>query len=158
MPSWPPAVSDFKAQFTREFIYGDGGLDSVGTNDIQRALNEANSLFNQSLFNSATDQLIAYLYLAAHRLWCIINQAGGLSAVPRGRGVRSGTEGIVLSKAVGQVNVNYQPPPERIANNPSWAALWTSPFGQHYLSMVEPATAGPFAVAVGPNPNQWNDE
>lgn len=148
--AWPPAVSDFKAQFVREFIYGKG-LDTITDNDIQRAINEAPPRFNQSLLDTLTEQTSAFLYLAAHIMWVNIQNAGGLSAVPRGRGVRATANGIVISKSVGQVSETDQAPPERISSSPTLSELWSSPFGRVYLGMISPRLIGNMAVVCGPN-------
>ena len=55
--SWPPAIADFKTRFTRDFNYDGSGTDVVLAADIQNALNDAEALFNQSLWSSATEQL-----------------------------------------------------------------------------------------------------
>lgn len=147
--AWPPAVSDFKAKFIREFVYGTGG-DAVTDADIQRGLDEASPQFRQDLLDILTDQISAYLYLAAHFMVVNIQTAGGLMAVPRGRGVRNVGEGVQVSKGVGPANVTYQVPPPRIANSPSLLFFWTTTFGQRFIALVEPRTAGPAAVVSGP--------
>ena len=148
--SWPPGVQDFKNKFFREFIYGDG-LDTVVDRDIVRALGEVPPLYNQALLDTVADQSSAYLYLAAHMLWENIDMAGGLSAVPRGRGVRGDTEGIVNSKSVGQVSVNYEPPPDYVKTSPTMMRLWKSKFGAKYIEMIRPRLIGNVAVVCGPN-------
>lgn len=150
--AWPPSVSDFKDRFFREFIFGDG-LDTITDRDITRALAEAGdgSLFSQSNFDTLPQQTTAFLYLAAHFIWKNVNQAGGLSAVPRGRGVRAAAEGITNSKGVGQVNVQYQAPPDWIAQSPTLSALWASPYGRDYLTMLGPRLRGNMAVVGGPD-------
>lgn len=150
--AWPPGVSDFQSQFAREFIYGQG-LDKVTDNDILRAFAETQSNFNQSLYDTASEVTIGFLYLAAHRLWININNAGGLSAVPRGRGVRAQADGIVNSKGVGQVNVTFQAPPERVSSSPTLSALWASPFGRSWIEMFGNRLIGNMAVVCGPNAN-----
>lgn len=146
----PPTVDDFKAKFTREFIYGTG-LDTVTDNDITRAISEAPPIFNQSLLDTLTDQTNAYLYLVAHLLWENIDMAGGLSAVSRGRGFQGDGEGVTVAKGVGQANVNYQPPPElRISQSPTLMRLWRSKFGMRYVMMISPRLIGNMAVVPGP--------
>lgn len=148
--AWPPGVSDFKAQFVREFIYGSG-LDKITDNDIQRALNEAPPRFNQCLLDTLVEQTAAFLYLAAHIMWVNIQNAGGLSAVPRGRGVRSQPQAIINSASVGQVSQSNQPPPERISSSPALSELWASPFGRIYVGMISPRLIGNMAVVSGPD-------
>jgi hypothetical protein len=146
--AWPPAVSDFKAYFTREFGYGKGG-DMVGDGDIQRALNEVSPVFNQSLLDGLTSQTAAYLYAAAHFLVMNVQAAGGLSATPRGRGVRDSAELVIISKGVGQVNVVYQVPPEWIQKSAVLLPFFRTNFGQRYIQMVAPQLVGNFGVVPG---------
>jgi hypothetical protein len=148
--AWPPSVADFKAKFTREFVYGDG-FDSVRDADIQRGLDEAPPLFNQALLDSSVDQTNAYLYLAAHNMVMNIQSAGGLSAVARGRGVRNVGEGVQVSKGIGQANVTYQVPPERIAESPTLLYFFRTDFGQRYLQMMVSRLAGHMATVCGPD-------
>lgn len=148
--SWPPTVTDFKAKFTREFVYGDG-YDSVRDPDIQRGLDECPPLFNEALLDATTDQASAYLYLAAHNMVMNIQGAGGLSAVSRGRGVRNVGEGVQVSKGIGQANVTYQVPPPRIAESPTLLYFFRTDFGQRYIQMMVSRLSGHMAVVCGPN-------
>lgn len=156
-PNFPPQVSDFQAQFPtgREFIYGTG-FDAVKDTDIQRALNEAGIMFNPDLWDGVTpigtssEAGIAYMYLAAHLMVLNIQQmAGGLSAVPRGRGVRNSAEGVAVASGVGQASVTYQAPPPRVAENAVLMDLFRTTFGQRYITMMEPRLIGNVMVVSG---------
>lgn len=154
-PNFPPQVSDFKGQFLREFIYGTG-LDSVQDADIQRALNEAGIMFNASLWDTTTavgtssEGGIAYMYLAAHLMVLNIQQmAGGLSALPRGKGTRNSAEGVVVASGVGQASVTYQVPPPRVAENAILMDFFRTTFGQRFMAMIEPRLIGNIAVVSG---------
>lgn len=168
-PAFPPTVADYKGQFSREFTYGTG-LDSATDNDIQRGLNEAGIMFNAGLWDCTTaigtssEGGIAYLYLAAHLMVLNIQQmAGGLSAVPRGKGVRNSAEGIVVSAGVGAASVSYQVPPERVAQNSVLLDLFRTTFGQRYMAMLEPRLIGNVMIVSGEvdgglgNPGQYSD-
>lgn len=155
MPSFPPSVADFKSQFRREFVYGDG-LNAVEDSDISRALNEAGLMFNPCLWDSTTavgtssESGIAYMYLSAHLMVLNIQQmAGGLSAIPRGKGVRNSAEGVVVASGVGAAHVTYQIPPARVADNAVLMDLFRTTFGQRYLAMMEPRLIGNVAVVSG---------
>lgn len=153
--SFPPAVADFKNYFVREFVYGDGS-DAVMDADITRALNEAGdgSYFSRGLFDTIAQQTTAYLYLAAHLMVMNIQQmAGGLSAIPRGRGMRNVGESITVAKGIGQANVTYMPVPERVASSPTLLYFFMTTFGQRYMQMVTPRLIGNFAIVSGPNAN-----
>lgn len=152
MATWPPTVDDFKAKFTREFVYSDG-FDAVRDADIQRGLDEAAPHFNQSLFGTPADQTSAYLFVAAHCMVMNIQTAGGLSAVNRGRGTRNVGEGVTVSKGVGQANVTYQVPPPRVADSPTLLYFFQTTFGQRFIQLVSPRLIGNMAVVCGPNDN-----
>lgn len=145
-----PTVADFKAKFIREFVYGTG-LDSVTDADIQRGLEEAVPLFNADLLSTVAEQNSAYLFIAAHNMVMNIQAAGGLSAIPRGRGVRNVGEGVMVSKGIGQANVTYQVPPPRIAESPTLLYFFRTDFGQRYIQMVVSRLSGHMAVVAGPN-------
>lgn len=153
----PPTVQDFKDKFTREFVYGVGG-DAVKDSDISRALEEVPPLFNVSLLDKELDQKNAFLYAAAHMLVMNVQGAGGLSAVPRGRGVRNVGESVMVAKGVGGVSVTYQTPPPRIAASPLLLYFFRTDFGQRYIQLVDSRTAGPAVVVAGPTPEQFNQE
>lgn len=154
---FPPSVQDFKGFFVREFIY-DVGLDSVTDNDISRALSEAYVQYNPSLFDASTligtltESAIAFLYLAAHILVLNVQGAGGLSALPRGRGVRNVGEGVVVSKGVGSANVSYQVPPPTVADSPILLYYFRTDFGQRYLQILMPRLIGNVALVGGTDP------
>lgn len=162
-PNFPPTVADFQTQFRegREFLYG-AGFDKVQDLDIDRALNEAGMMFNPGLWDTATpvgtlsEGSIAYLYLAAHLMVLNIQQmAGGLSAVPRGKGTRNSAEGVVVAAGVGAANVTYQVPPPRVAENAVLMDLFRTTFGQRYMAMIEPRLVGNVAVVSGRSPWPW---
>lgn len=157
MPTFPPTVADFKAQFPREFSYGPG-LDVVQDSDIQRGLIDAGIMFNAGLWDTSTPLVsggqseggIAYLYFAAHLMVINIQQmAGGLSAIPRNKGVRNSPEGVAVSSGVGQANVTYQVPPPRVADNAILMDFFRTTFGQRYMAMIEPRLIGNIAVVSG---------
>ncbi len=149
---FPPSVSDFKAMFTREFAYGTSGL-TVMDNDIQRSLNEAGIVFNPDLWSTAqlgstTEQNIAYLYVSAHFLALNVQGAGGLSAINRGRGVKSAGGGSIQSKSVGAVSVTYAFPAS-IQDSPILGQFMRTDFGQKYLALITPRLVGNVQVVSG---------
>lgn len=146
--SWPPSVDDFKAKFDREFNYGIG-FDYVRDKDIQRGLDEVPPLYNQDLLDNLTDQTSAYLYIAAHLMVMNIQVAGGLSAIKRGRGVRNVGEGVQVSKGIGQAQVTYQVPPERIASSPTLLYFFRTDFGQRYIQLISLRLLGNMQVVSG---------
>ena len=145
---YPPAVSDFQARFTRDFRYGVGG-DFVTTSDIQNALNDAVSFFNQSIWSSPGETTTAFLFLAAHCLVMNLRPAGGLAAINAGKGARSAGGGVVIAKAVGSVSLSYAIP-QRIQNSPILGPFMRTDYGQRYLQMLAPRLVGNVSVAAGP--------
>ena len=145
----PADVADFKDQFDRDFIYGDG-KDSVRDIDIQRGLNEADSIFNPDIWVSAAEQKIAYLYASAHFMVMNIQMAGGLSAKPKGLGVRNRGGGIIAGKSVGQVSVTNGMP-DSIVNDPILNQFMRTDYGLRYLAILTPRLVGNIAVVTGFN-------
>lgn len=156
---FPPSVVDFKDFFVREFPYGDG-QDFVRDADIVRGINEATIQFNPSLFDTSTvvgignlsEGSIALLYLAAHIMVLNVQGAGGLSAEPRGRGIRNVGEGVVVSKGIGQANVSYQIPPPNVSESPILLYFFRTDFGQRYMQILMPRLIGNVAVVSGRSP------
>lgn len=150
MSSFPPAVSDFKIQFNRDFVYGSG-LDTVQDGDIQRGLNDAEMVFNTDLWGSTTDQNTAYLYVAAHFMVLNIQAAGGLSPIVRGLGVLSKGGGTIESKGVGSANVGFAVP-NYVRESPILSQFMRTDYGQKYLQLLTPRLVGNVGVVCGDVP------
>lgn len=120
--------------------------------DIDRAINEAatGTQFNRGLFDAMNTQKIAFLYLTAHLMVLNIQGAGGLSAIPRGKGVLDGGSGVVVASGVGQANLTYQVPPEWVAKSPMLLDFFRTTFGQRYMAMTSALIRGNMAVVQGP--------
>ena len=138
--NYPPAVSDFQSYFNRDFIYGTG-LQAIQTNDVQRALNEASSIFNPGLWVSTTEMSTAYLYLAAHLMVRNLQVVGGPSPTNRGIGVQSKGAGATESKGAGAVNVSYAVP-DFVRQSPILSQFMQTDYGQRYLQMLTPRLVG----------------
>lgn len=150
MGSWPPAVADFEAYFTREFVYGSTP-DTVMPADVSRALTEAGIVFNTGLWTNAGEMQTAYLYAAAHFLALNVQGAGGLSATNAGRGISSGGAGAIESKSVGGVSVSYAIP-DIVRQNPLLSQFWITNFGQKFLALLMPRLVGNVMLVSG-NPD-----
>ena len=150
---FPPSVTDFKAQFNREFVYGTS-LDTVQDADIQRSINEASVTFNPELWDgqtalgSTTELNIVYLYVCAHYMVLNIQGAGGLSSVNKGRGVKSSGGGTIQTKSIGSVSLTYVIP-EDIQNSPLLGQFMRTDFGQKYLCLLWPRLVGNVALVSG---------
>ena len=147
MATSPVSASDFKTKFARNFTYGSG-LDTVRDADISGAFDDALLLFNPGLFDTDSGK-IAFMYLAAHFLVTTVQSAGGLSAAVGQSGINNRSEGVVLGKSVGQVSVNYEPPPDRVKKL-GLQAIWQTTYGKNYITMLMPKMTGNVGVVSGP--------
>lgn len=158
--SFPPSVADFKALFTRDFLYGSGG-STISDGDIQRAINQAGITFNPGLWDgvtplgSTTELSVVYLYVSAHYMVLNIQAAGGLSAVNRGRGVKSQGGGWTQSKGAGPLNVAYAIS-DRLRDDPILSPFMRTDYGQQYLMFLEPRIVGNVAIVSGVAPQGGN--
>ena len=151
--AYPPAVSDFKALFARDFVFGPA-TSNVMDADIQNAINQTQIVFNPCLWDgttalgTTTEQNIAFLWLSAHFMSLAIQGAGGLSAINKGRGVLSQGGGATQSKGVGGVNVAYAISDD-IKNSPILGQFMQTGYGQGYLQMLAPRLIANVAVVAG---------
>lgn len=153
--SFPPSVADFKAQFppVRYFTYGTGP-GNVMDADIQNAINLASIDFNPSQWDtttpigSTTEGTIAMNYLAAHYLVWDVQGAGGLSSVPKGRGIKNQGSGVIENKSVGSVSVSLA-----ILNlareDPILGPLLETTYGKIYLKLLYPRCVGNVGLVSG---------
>lgn len=149
MPSFPPTIADFKAQFDRDFTFGTG-KEFVRDADITRAISEAGLLVNPALFDTTTatnEGAIAYLYAAAHFLVLSIQAAGGISPAT-GHGVDSHGGGVIQSGTVGGISVAYALP-ESITQSPILSQFMRTDYGQKYLQFLAPKLIGNMAAISG---------
>ena len=151
----PPAtISDFQAQFTRDFVYGSG-LETVRDADIQAALNMASSVFNPALFdttpvgvlpNITSEAMICYLNASAHFLVTSLQAIGGLGKV--GKGVFSQGEGNITNKGVGGVSVALDYP-SSITDSPVLFQFAKTTYGQAYLQVLSTKLVGNVGAVLG---------
>jgi hypothetical protein len=133
-------IADFKAYFVRDFKYGVDPVTDVTDADIQKAFDEAQINFNQSLFGSNDDITIVYFYLTAHYLVIDLRNADG--------GLNSTGKFTTQSKSVGSVSESYAVP-EKYKNNPTLAPYAATGYGQKYLSLILPRLVGNIASIKG---------
>lgn len=135
----PPTVSQFKTQFLRDFPYGST-TDYVLDADITNAITMAGFHVNDSLFDSQTEYVFAYNYLAAHFLVQSLKQSA--------QGVAGGPQLLENSKSVGSVSHSLAIPQD-ILNSPTLSFLTTTYYGQFYVSLALPKTRGRVEVVEG---------
>jgi hypothetical protein len=138
-----PLISDFKAQFFRDFNYGTT-MDTIQDQDITNALAQAVFNFNYDLFSSQDQVNLAGCFLTAHYLVIDFQNSS--------QGLASQYNWLLTSKSVGSVSAGYTIP-QYILDNPEFAYLSTTGYGVKYLSLIMPLLIGNmFSVFGGTNP------
>ncbi|MDE2019617.1 MAG: DUF4054 domain-containing protein [Patescibacteria group bacterium] len=97
---------------------------------------------------TVSEAQIGYLYLTAHLLTLSLQSAGGLGALPAYGGQGSSGGGVVQSKTVGSITVNYQLP-DFVSKSPTLSQFMRTNYGQKYLQMWIPKRAGRRVMVVG---------
>jgi len=146
--AWPPTTDDFRSRFDRDFVYGTG-KECVRELDITNALADALPLFNTSLWSSSAQMKTAFLFLSAHLLVLNLQAAGGPSSRVTGKGAGNTGGGVIQSKSVGSVSLNYTIP-ESLANSRILSQFLRTDYGQRYLHMMAPRLVGNVSIARGP--------
>jgi len=145
MANVPPIeTDDFKAFFDRDFPYGTGKCE-VRDEDIDKAIAEANILFNPGLFEDLPSQSIAFEYLTAHLLVRSFLATGGI--IQQGQGLNSTGSFPISNKGAGPLSVGYAIPAD-LADNPALAQYLTTAYGLQYLTLVMPNLIGNIANAT----------
>ena len=133
MPPYPPAVSDFKSYFARDFNFApaddQNNIDQyIVDADITRAIAEASINFNDGLFESSTlGQIFVYL-VAFHLVSNLQNSAKGIS---------SQSKFPISSNSVGGVSVNFHIP-DRYAKDAMIQQYTKNGYGMKYIEFVLP--------------------
>lgn len=143
-----PTVSDFKAQFVRDFPYapasvvggGDDALKYVMNSDINTAIVMAGVNINEALFDAQEIYSLAYLLLSAHYLVTNIQASS--------QGLFSQAEWTVIQKSVGSMQGSYSIP-DRIKSSPYFSILTTTKYGMQYLSLIAPMLCGHVVCVQG---------
>lgn len=151
----PITVAEFKAWFTREFVYG-ATPDKVMDADIEKALAQGAAVFNPGIWEDLAEKKLAFYYLAAHFLFIDLKAAGGLSATNLGKGVDAVGGGLIQSKSVGQVSISYENN-QSISQDAILSPFLLSAFGQKYLSLFMPRKVGNVYAVEGSNDPLVND-
>jgi hypothetical protein len=137
-----PAISDFKAYFTRDFTLG--GATGVQDLDITNALTDASITVNSDLFCTQANFTVGSLLLAAHFLT--------LSLRASSQGLNGQFTWLQSSKSVGSVSESFAIP-QHILDNPYLAMLSRTYYGAKYLFMIMPYMYGQvFVLCSDTNP------
>ncbi|AFC22571.1 hypothetical protein phi1422_0051 [Bdellovibrio phage phi1422] len=135
-----PTVEEFKAYFTRDFPYNDDPEVGVTDTDIQKAMNEAEMMFNEGLFSSQQEINIMFFLLTAHYLVMDLRMAA--------QGINGSYSWITTSKSVGSVSESFQVP-TMVADNPILAALSKTNYGGKYINLIMPYLVAPIMSIPG---------
>lgn len=134
-----PTVADFKAYFTRDFVYGVDNT-TVTDNDISKALNLCAINFNPELFAYQSTYTIGFLLLTAHYMCMELRAAT--------QGINGQFTWAMNSRAVGNVSEGITIP-QRIIDNPEWMYFTKTNYGAEYLSLVLPQFSGQVFTVCG---------
>lgn len=134
-----PSVTDFKAYFTRDFMYGSTS-DTVMDSDIAKAIDEAGINFNPSFWDTQAAFNMGYLYLTAHYMVMDLRASS--------QGIAGSYTWLTNSKAVGNVSEGFTIP-QKIQDIPSLAMLSKTTYGAKYLSLILPQLIGQCFSASG---------
>lgn len=138
-----PTVDDFKAFFARDFVYGNTDA-TVMDSDIVRAEGEMELSINPNLLNNQATYTNAALYLSAHYLVMNLRAAS--------QGLTGSYPWMTQSKSVGNVSESFAIP-QRLLDNPEFAALVKTYYGERYLEIILPLLSGQmFSVCGRTNP------
>jgi hypothetical protein len=153
MSTTPPASNaEFRARFARHFVFADPDVTDDQTkvmdSDIANAMNVALTVHNDELWDGTDEEKPAFLLLSAHFLALDLQAAGGLQAAGLGMGQASAGRGIVASRSVGNVSVNYQLP-ESLAGNPIFSQFMETNYGKMFLQMAVPRAIARVEVVGG---------
>ena len=136
-------IEEFKAYFVRDFPYGTDISTTVLDADIDKAIRKADQRCNQDLFSSQDSFTDAFMLLVAH---CLV-----VSLRTSSQGLASSFMGLENSKGVGSVSHSVAIP-DRIMQNPEYAWISTTGYGEEYLMIVLPLLSGAmFTVCGGTN-------
>lgn len=138
-----PTVADFVSYFNRDFPYGNTDLTTVNDVDITKALDYQQNTINQTLFPNQNIYSQGALLLAAHQL--VLNLRAS------SQGIAGKFEWLQQSKGVGAVNAAFAIP-QRLLDNPEFAAFAGTTYGTQYLMLILPFLTGNMFSVYGPRP------
>ncbi|NDK07865.1 DUF4054 domain-containing protein [Candidatus Gracilibacteria bacterium] len=121
-------------------LVNDNILNYVLDADITKAQSEAKLLFNQSLFSSDAEIVLAFNYITAHFLAIDIRRSG--------EGINSKGEYLANSQSVGSISESKSIP-NSISENPYLNIFTTTGYGQKYIGLVLPRLIGRISVVSG---------
>lgn len=134
-----PTVADFKAYFTRDFVYGTDNT-KVQDSDITKAFGQTDLSLNPALASSQDSFTMLYLYMSAHWLCMDLRMSS--------QSVNGQFSWAVNSKSVGSVSESFSIP-QRILDNPELAYLTKTNYGAKYVALILPQISGQVFTVAG---------
>lgn len=138
-PYTQPQISDFKAYFTRDFIYGSDPT-TVEDSDISNAFIDATMMVNPAFFPNQAAYNVGFLWLAAHFLVTNLRASS--------QGAKGEFSWLISSKSVGSVSEGFTIP-QSILDNPVVALISTTYYGTKYLLYILPQLIGNVFTVYG---------
>lgn len=138
-----PQITDFKAQFFRDFPFGGSTGDPANfvlDQDIANGFAYASLNINPALWPTQSAYNLGYLLLSAHRMVLNIRASS--------QGLNGQYNWAQTQKGVGQVSESFQIP-QRIIDNPELMMLTKTNYGAQYLEMLLPLLAGQMFTVCG---------
>ena len=114
-------------------LYEDSIYNYINDSDIEKAMKEADTVFNESLSTTEAEKELQYLYLTAHFL-CLDIRAGV-------DGINATGKQVAQSRSVGSVSESYVVP-EEWTRSSIFNFYTTTHYGLKFLSMVTPKMIG----------------
>jgi hypothetical protein len=122
-------VEQFKTYFDRNFTFGPT-LPDVRDQDVQKAIDEAATVFNPDLYDVEADRDLAELYLSAHFLQNDLDAAEG----------EGQAQLLQQSRSVGSVSESMAIPDWMLQSDYSFYT--TTYYGQKFLTITKPYLDG----------------
>ena len=135
-----PSVAEFKTRLNRDFPYNSNIDLGVTDTDIAVAFQDTNADINTAMWANQQTYTIAYLLLAAHFLCINIRNAS--------QGVMGQGTWIQNAHGVGSVSQSMTIP-QKIQDNPAWAAYCSTSYGLKYVVMAVQQSVGVTFHIVG---------
>lgn len=143
-------VEDFKSFFKKDFDYADNeesssSSDEIDTSliydsDIEKAMEEADAVFNESIFPDKKTAVLSFKYLTAYYLVLDQNNANS--------GGNGGGVGLLTSRHVRNVGESFAVP-QWVLDNPLYSLYAQNGYGLKYLSLIMSRLVGVVSVVPG---------
>lgn len=136
-----PSIAEYKTYFYRDFPFGTDPEDNVTDADVAKAFTMANCFgINQELFDDQGCYTTGYMLLSAH--FMVLNLRSS------SQGINGKWSWLEQSKSVGSVSQSFAIP-QRILDNPAWAALMSTNYGAQLMGLLLPQLVAPGFVVCG---------